>query len=542
MKKIIITVSILILCVGAVTWFYFKNISASEQGAEKVFQIIPADASLIFEFKNDVSFYDVFKEFSLFRDVLGNKNLDHLNALKNTFVDDASLNSNLAESNFFFSLHPGESGNAEILVVAPIEKNQADEKLTSLLEQLSAKYKMEKEQVQKDVLYMLSFNNESKFYFSFYHNAIIGSFDENIVKKVLENHDKKEVPKLNITELSNSRNRNAIAKLYISYPNLHQLLSNFSRKKNPDETAGLKLFPALSQLNINYQSNAFMFSGTSEIDDRRETYASLFLEQQPGKNTLANIIPYDAANYLFFYVSDQRQFSESLKRLLKSRKELDKREQQLDNITKKHSINIEKEFPLVLGNEFGTIQLASWEKLGLIKSKNISRLSFLLSAVSPDAGGNIRRFDDSNLLYYYLGDPFKAFRRPYFAIIENHVVVANTTNALRRFLKNYEGQDFLSRTEKSIMFQQYLSNQGNIFYFIHNSNAKSLIRSYLGPNTYKNYRSDDFDWKNMYGLSVQFSADKDRFFTNLFMSKIPEKEEINFQKDSLGLDTLLGGD
>ncbi|RZJ32820.1 MAG: hypothetical protein EOO18_09760 [Chryseobacterium sp.] len=225
--------------------------------------------------------------------------------------------------------------------------------------------------------------------------------------------------------------------------------------------------------------------------------------------------------------------------LFDQRKETAKRNNQLKTIAKKHSVNIEKELPLTLGNEFGWIQIASGDKLGILKSKNVRRLSFLLSTISNEAEGPIRRFDDSDILYYFLGDPFKNFHRPYYAVIENHLVVANNLSAIRRFLKNYENQDLLNRTDKNISFQQYLSNQGNIFYFIHNSNSKSVISSYLNRDVYKDFKGENFNWKNMYGLSIQFSADKDKFFTNLYMSKIPIPETSSSSIDSLSLDTLL---
>src|SRR5690606_5758353 len=129
------------------------------------------------------------------------------------------------------------------------------------------------------------------------------------------------------------------------------------------------------------------------------------------------------------------------------------------------------------------------------------QLSFLLSTISTEISEGIGRFNNSNVLYYYLGDPFKVFTRPFYAVIENHLVVSNNQSALKRILKDYETQHFLSRTDRNVEFQQYLSNQRNIFYFIHNGNSKGIIRSYLSKEAYSNANSDQFDWKNIYGFS-----------------------------------------
>jgi|GEM_PF-1020098 len=539
MKKIIIIISFLLLCVFAVTWLYFKDIYSSEKSVDKVFSVIPDDASLIFEYKNEDSFYDIFKDFTLFSDVIGKKNIDHLKALKNIFVDDELFSSHFSQNELFFSLHKTTKQHAAILVLVPLTRKQL-ENSEDIFELLSSKYQLDKHTSEKNTLYTISFNNQSKFFFSIYKSMVVGSFDESLLKLTLEKKGKSENTFLSKDNgFSESRNKNAIANLYINYNNLHQLMSNFSRKSNPAETFGLKSFNAFSSLNINYQSNAFMFSGITELNGGKKNYANIFLDQEPGKSTLMNLLPFDAASYLFYYVSDPAKFKTSLNELFIQRKESDKRNTQLKSIAQKHSINIEKEFPLALGKEFGWIQIASGDKLGIVKTKNISRLSFLLSTISSETDGIIRRFDDSDILYYYLGDPFKTFKRPYYAVIENHLVVSNNLPAIKRFLKNYETQDFLSRTDKNISFQQYLSNQGNIFYFIHNSNSKSVISSYLSRDVYRNYRGDNFNWRNIYGLSIQFSADKDRFFTNLYMSKIPQRVNTTVLTDSLTLDTLL---
>ncbi|QEK51700.1 hypothetical protein FYC62_08535 [Pedobacter aquae] len=537
MRKIIITISVLVIAVFAAVWLYFSNISASESTTEKAFNAIPADASLIFEYKNESSYYDIFKDFTLFKDVLGEDIMKHLTALKNTFIDDAGFNEALFASELYFSIHQTSKNQADVLIIAPL-KNKQLELSQEGINNLKQKFKVTEKLLDKTTLYTLTFNNQSKFYFTLAKTVWIGSFNENLVQKaVLESSNKKQ-KFFKGESFSSVRNKNAIANLYINYPNLASFLAGFSKKDKPAETENLKTFPAFSSLNINYQKNAFMFSGITELE-QKGSYPALFLKQQSGKCTLLDLVPFDAASYLFYLVSNQQTFQNDLNTLFEKRKEIGKRKSQLQNISETHSINIEKEFPVVLGKEFGCIQVASGNKIGIIKTTNTGRLSFILSTISTSINSKISRFDDSDLLYYHLGDPFKGFRRPYYAIIENHLLVSNNMQALNGFLKNYEEQDFLSRTDKNLQFQQYLSNQGNIFYFLHNSNAKAVVKSYLSSKANKQFKGEEFGWKNVYGISIQFSADKDKFFTNLYMSKVPELEDVNPQADSLLLDSLL---
>ena len=535
MKKIIFIISVLILSIIAVTSLYFKNLSTAENSSESVFKVIPTDASLIFEYKNENSFYEIFKDFSLFNDVLGKNQIEQLNALKKIFVDDTGFSDRFNGFNLFFSIHKGIKNESEILIIAPLSNNQNNEEL---IEKIKSKFKLASANDVKQPIYELVFNNQSKFYFMLYQSLMIGSFDKNLVNnsknKIASGKDSTEFK----IDFKSARNKNSIANLYINFSKLTDLLNNFSDRKNPEETFGLKSVKAFASLNINYKNDAFMFSGITSVDTTSKNYFNLFLSQQPGNNTLKDILAYDAASYNFFYVSDWNIFKSGLNVLFEDRKETLKMRAQLKNIDQRHSINIEKELTPVLGNEFGVMELASGDKIGLLKTKNTNRLSFLLSTISTENDEEIRHFDDSFLLYYFLGDPFKFFVRPYYAIIENHLVVANNTLALRRFLSNYRNQKFLDRTDKNINFQQYLSNEGNVFYFIHNSNAKGIIKSFLSQTALNNFKSDDFDWKNIYALSIQFSADKDKFFTNFYMNKIPKKQNFLPTVDSLFIDSL----
>src|SRR5690606_12324527 len=124
MKKIIITISFLLIAVFAVAWMYFKDLNSSEKSVDKVFNVIPDDASLIFEYKNEDSFYDIFKDFTLFRDVLGEKDIDHLRAFKTIFIDDDLFSPHFSHNELFFSLHKTTKKHAGILILIPLTRKQ----------------------------------------------------------------------------------------------------------------------------------------------------------------------------------------------------------------------------------------------------------------------------------------------------------------------------------------------------------------------------------------------------------------------------------
>ncbi|OAQ40583.1 hypothetical protein A5893_06465 [Pedobacter psychrophilus] len=534
MKKIIIIVSLLFLGIIGVTWLYFKNLSSSEYSNEKIFSLVPNDASIVFEYKNETTFYDIFKDFNLFSDILGKETISHLNAVKQIFVDNQNLSPAFIGSDVYFALDQTEKNNAQLLLLANLAKNIDAE--NDVLSILKSKYKINVSNYKDEKIYKIAFSNQSKFRFFVHKSIFVGSFDSLLLNKSINLLTGKNIENQFKIDNNSVRNKNSIANLYLNFDKLPDFFNNFSNRKNPEETFNLKNIKATASLNINYQSNAFMFSGITNPQLGNNNYFNLFLSQQPGANTLINIIPFDVASYSFYFTSNYRSFKTKLQQLQIEQKKWDKLKNQLDIVSKNHAVNLDKELIPVIGKEFGVFQLASGDKIGIVKTSNTNRLRFLLSTISSEINENIRHFDDSYLLEAYFGQPFENFRRPYFAFIENHLVFANNTTALNRFLENYKNQKFLSRTDKHLDFQQYLSNQGNIFFFVHNSNSKALIRSFLSGTSYNDFKSDNFNWKDIYGFAIQFSADKDKFFTNMYMNKMPLSNIKLPSVDSLLLD------
>lgn len=532
MKKIIVIISILFLGIIGVTWLYFKNLSSSEFSNKKIIGLVPNDASIIFEYKNETTFYDIFKDFNLFNDILGKEIVTHLNAVKQIFVDNKKLTPAFAGSNVYFALNQTEKNSAQLLILANLAKNIDAE--TDVIDIIKSKYRINVSIYKEKKIYKVLFSNQSKFRFFVHKSIFVGSFDSLILNKSINLITDKNVRNQFKIENGNVRNKNSIANLYLNFDKLPAFFNNFSNRKNPEETYSLKNIKATASLNINYQSNAFMFSGITNPQLNTDNYFNLFLSQQPGANTLIKIIPFDVANYSFYYTSDYKIFKTKLQQLQVDQKKWTKLKNQLDIVSKNHAVNLDKELIPVIGKEFGVFQLASGDKIGIVKTNNTNRLRFLLSTISTVISENIRHFDDSYILEAYFGQPFEDFRRPYFAFIENHLVFANNTTALNRFLENYKTQNFLSRTDKHLNFQQYLSNQGNIFFFVHNSNSKVLIKSFLSGTAYNDFKSDNFNWKDIYGFAIQFSADKNKYFTNMYMNKMPQTDQ-----PSPGLDSLL---
>src|SRR5580698_2536010 len=109
MKKQIIITLILIIATAYVTVVYFKNLNPPGMRTSQIMQAIPDNASLIFEFNNDKSFYSIFNDNPLFVSIIGKEKLDELDTLKHLLIQNPSLEKYFAGQNLFISVHPTQA-------------------------------------------------------------------------------------------------------------------------------------------------------------------------------------------------------------------------------------------------------------------------------------------------------------------------------------------------------------------------------------------------------------------------------------------------
>lgn len=534
MKKIVIIISVLILAVAGASYVYFKNISSPLNSSVKVLKMLPKDAAIVFEFKNEDSFYDIFKDFTLFADVVGKSKILQLSELKDV-LDNEEISSAFEKSNFYFSLHQTKNKKADLLILAPLASAYMFENSAKdFIKKLSLVIKTNKISSQRDDIYTISLKNNKPFYFCIYKSVFIGSTSILMVDNTLHKQtNDKEIP--TGFSIESARNKNAIANLYINYAELPKLINTFS-ENNKDDL--FQYFNASASLNINYQSNAFMFNGISTPDLKVNQYQNLFLNQTPGELSFRNILPATLASFIGYYTSNPNRFQKDLHQFFVQKKVYENLQNQINAISKAHSFLLEKEFRKIIGNDFGTFLLSNGEKLGFVNINNTQRASFILSLISSDYSNSIRKLTESNIFYYFLGDPFKSINKPFYTIINNYIVFSNNVNALRNVYLQYEQQNNLLQNTDYNAFQQYLTNRGNIFLYVNNKNSRSIIKRFFTKEAYENSISDEFNLRNWYGFSLQLSSDKDKFYTNLYLNKVITTRLNNENAEAINLNSL----
>ncbi|MDB5125417.1 MAG: hypothetical protein JWP94_3546 [Mucilaginibacter sp.] len=512
-KHIIITIILLIACVF-ITVVYFKNLNTPGMRTSEAMHTIPDNAALIFEFNNDRSFYDIFNDNQLFASITGKQNMDNLNALRDKLLQNPLLEKYFTGQNIFVSAHPSKTNHIDLLLTIPAAKGFEPSIFDQLSKQAGSGIVVTPLQsgdkqgydiyiaAIKRRLYVI--NKEDNIYSASFSKELI---DQSALYKI-----KKDKPAFVL--LSEQQNANSLANTYVNYGQISPVLDQLFKNKNTDILQSLKLLPGLAALSLNYRSDALMFNGTTTIQPNQPaSYLNLFAYQQPGENHLKDIFPATTAYSVNFAFSNALKFGADLsqwhiKAGLQNEKDL-----LFNKIRAETGINLKTDFNNLLGNEFAIVTTRYLEKFAIISTKDGSKLAALMANISR-VTGNSGLLNYDKLPFFLLGDSFSVFRHPWYLVIDNYLVLANSPGELASYYDIYTNRKFLSKNEQYNQFDNLLAGRSNVSFFFNFKNCLQIFKRDMYPDIYDTFESSAPGWGSFYGACWQFTAADKNFYTN----------------------------
>jgi hypothetical protein len=515
MKKQIIITLILLISTAYVTVVYFRNLNPPGMRTSQVMNAIPDSAPLIFEFNNDKGFYDIFNDNKLFPSVAGKQNIDEFNTLRLQLLENPLLNKYFKGQNIYISVHPSKANDIDLLLTISSAKGFE----TSIFDQLS---KNPNSGLLITPLYLQGkqgFNIyiralKKRFYvINKEDNILSGSFSKELINQcsIYKNTKNKQ----SFVLLSEKQNANSLANLYVNYSQLSPLFDHLFKNKNTDIFKIPRFLPGFAALSLNYRTDALMFNGSTAIQrNGTADYLTILADQQPVVNHLKDIFPSTTAYSINFSMSNPLKFAADLSEWQIKAAFKNEKDQLFNKIKAETGTSLKTEFNNLLGNEFAIITTRYFEKFAVISVNDGSKLKLLMTTISSMTDENKGQLNYDKIPFFLLGDAFSIFRRPYFMIIDNYLVLANSANELSSFNDIYINRKFLSKNNQYNQFDDLLAGRSNISFFFNFKNLLPIFERDLYPGIYDDIRINEPGWKNFYAASVQFSSTGKNFYTN----------------------------
>ncbi|OKS87226.1 hypothetical protein [Mucilaginibacter polytrichastri] len=516
--KHLITTLILLIATAVVTVVYFKNLSPPGRRPVEVMQHIPEDASLIAEFSNDEGFYEAFSGNHLLTAIAGPDKTTELDALRKYLLNNTALKPYFNNQPIYVSIHPSVANQVDFLLTTSVDKDFKGSILSQLKNTAGDSVIIEPIKKGDKQLYQINITGLKRPFFlaEIEHQIFTGSFSDELISKSI-NYDFKQ-HKHTFLQLSEQQHNNAMAILYVNYTQLQPLFQQMFENSNPDLFRAFRIIPAQAALSLNYKTDALMLNGLTELEPNKPiSYLNLFTSQKPVENHLKEIFPSTTAYSTSFSVSNPVKFIKDLAAWNNKSGSKEKQQALFKQIKTETGVNIDKEFNSVLGAEFAVVTTRFEEKLAIIEVSNGQQLFPSMMNISNAVSDNIGQFKYSRIPFYLLGDAFGIFNKPYFMIINNYLILANTPSELRAYADSYNNQKFLNKTESFNDFDDMLSERSNVAFFINFKNMKQVFKRDLKPGFNDAFQHNDPGFKNYYAASYQLIASDNNYYTNFCM-------------------------
>jgi hypothetical protein len=516
MKKQIIITIILLIATAAITVVYFKNLNPPGSNTSRVMAAIPDDASVIFQFTNEKSFYDIFNGNTLLESVTGKDQIADIDTVRDVLLGNPLIAKYFSGQSLFISLHPLKGNSVDLLLTLSAGKGFNDALIDKLAVEKNSGLIISTLHVQGANGYSIYFNSiKKRLYVVDKGEGIFAvSFSQELAEMSAQTKFKGD--KQDFVLLSEQQNSNSLANLYVNYEQLTPLFSKLF-VNNIDIFRRFNLLSAKAVLSMNYKSDALMFSGTSTLQKGTFTYLDIFAGQQPVVNHLKDIFPATTAYSTNLSVSDPLKFGADLYQYHVKAGIQKEQDSLFRKIKAEAGINLKTEFNNLLGNEFAIVTTRYEEKYAIVSIKDGSKLLPFMMNISNMVTDNIGQFKYSKLPFFLLGDAFGVLKRPYFMIMDNYLILANSQNELISYTDTYLNQKFLSKTDAYNQFYDLLSERSNVAFFINFKNAQPIFKRDMDPDVYSSFENNNPGWKSFYGASYQLSSSDENFYTNFCM-------------------------
>jgi len=199
----------------------------------------------------------------------------------------------------------------------------------------------------------------------------------------------------------------------------------------------------------------------------------------------------------------------------------------LKQVKTQTGINLVTEFNQLLGSEFAIVTTKYQEKLAIIAIKDGSLLKPIINNISTKLTDNSGQFNYNKLPFFLLGDAFHIFKRPYYMVIDNYLVMANSANELASYYDSYINHKFLSKLSEYNQFDHLIAERSNASWFINFKNSQPILKRDLDPGFDEAFENNDPGWRNFYAASFQLVATGKRFYTNFCMNlNLPDTTNV----------------
>jgi len=566
LRKVIF--SLVILCSAALIVFYLINQTHEEiqEVIKEEVSAVPMDAVAIMEINHIIDSWDQLNDGNLFyEELLGLEGIQRFDSawqlVDSNFFKIPQYQKTFKDKILTYSLHPlGLEYN--YLLSLPFDASFTPEMLKRKMKEVFPLVTdwASKDYEQTEINSFTQGGVEN--FFAYYKGFFLWSPSSILVENAIRTLDSGasilKVADYKTLKKTVSTDKNI--HLFLDYSQVPRLSDKYN-KLDRDKILNIPL-GGWSEFDLGLKPNSMLLNGYILCPDSIDYYLNCFIEQEPGEMTLTEVMPYNTAWYLHANISEPNAYLQwnidywskraSAKRMLDSR-ELYMKKMHWDPLT----------FQSMLGNELAltviepTSEEVSEDYAVFMQMEDPDQAVVMLDGLldkyvahtdNEAIKANYREFEyyklgKTPLMELALGPFFSVVDNPYFVLLDDHMIVANSYNVMKSIINHYRADQTLAKDIHYNKFMDKVSEKSNLSIYSNIARAPYYYKNILAERQGE-FIDEELDmFRQFQAISIQFEKAKgDKFYQTVYCKYNPIYKKETSSLWELSLDTTFSGE
>lgn len=513
---LIVSIVFLVLCAVGVWYFFFFNKQTKETSALKA---IPQNAAIVIDIQHITDFNSKLVNKKFEKEI---KLLPLLEEVNEDLENLGEFLSNWGDKTFDLELIAASqlvaSDNIDWLYAIELDNvRELEHQLVDFPKVIATEW-------NKHSIYTYTLNDEVQYKISFAGNLVLISRSQIVIENGIYTFERNNGIKVNtrFDEVRKLTGKNSDATFYF---NIELLTASITVLSDLNAQESIKKFSTLGEwfgVDVWFEEASLKMNGYLLPRADNQFFAALQEQELPEELYLADVLPDNTAVLTHLGLSDINKFYNDLNSELK--------------------VDFGQYFLPWMGNEVAYVitdprgENFKEDYFAVFKAKDVELAKALLKDYAAIAGTlkerqyrmyDIRQFVADDILTPIFGNQFSPIQNPYYTIINDFVVFANSENALRSWLDKQLFGQTLGRDAQYLKFYANLATTSNLYYYVNTSTINSILTSYF---------KDDYDFllgeyffnlQKFTPVGLQFTPHQNKFFTTAFVEFHPAGRPVS---------------
>ncbi|MCH2020846.1 MAG: DUF3352 domain-containing protein [Saprospiraceae bacterium] len=536
LKKILIggSIIILVLWIGSSQGYFrmpFSNIKGIEAFSENTPMILvnKQQKSILEEVKKTIYFDDLlslsiikkWEQGLLFIDSLfsGSKNYSKIPENALLFSGVQIINNNNADWLYVLDNYE-ESFNIKIFIeeLNPIE--------------------IDKTTYRGQTIYSLKFRSEKQFSIAVYGELILISHETIIVESSIEqlddivNNASRNESFVKVSEQNN--HHEGYFDVYINMKTIYSLIAVVS-KPNQQQLINLETIGQWLGMDARFLNNGFMMSGHLYPEAGNKFLLELSKQKASENSIIEQYIPQNFAAMLYLGWNDFKSFYHSYKEI------------EYKDFENYFLPWIGSDIALILNDPIDSKNSFAKDRLVLVHSKDTLSARSLLNEYANQFGElnnttyqnfEIRQIVAHHPLRPIFGEHINPIQNPYYIIVDEYVVFANSETTLENWIKYFNTGRTIEMLPEYQAFFKHAKNRSNIYTLLSTPNSMKFLQYFMRDELHEYIKKPFSKFKNIYPIGIQFYGYEKHFLVT-FTASYNKADEMAQNQATIAWDADL---